>query len=385
MTKSVYITSYAQSNPKLDLQVEMKTGPVASGRRRIQGPTTVRIPPGASELTISVPSGDHWDLWFKPPFPRQISAQLPAIPHGPLGWWHDLHRVNPGAGTSVRVGVIDEALPHQPPSHPLSNIDNKGDIAWDLRSASTSTRAYLSLGGDHSHVVCSILAANAQAPGYAGVVPKAHVLFCAAGSDQDEELEEARVVNSIDWLSENANCDLISVSAGDVDEPVPSIQAAVDEAFRRGTLCFFASGNCGGAPKYPARYPECLAVAALGDDTKSPHDTWDAHEAALSGIRTGGSLYVWRGSATGPQVEFLGAGMSLFFSDPSGRNMWAAGTSFAAPIVVGVAAHILGRDSTYCSMPRDARRANYALTVLQSSCFNDPTLQAGSQYGLLMA
>jgi hypothetical protein len=353
------------------------------GEERGRGAFVLSSAKTIREVLICAVDGGHWPLWFEAPFHSPLTGQLRATPTGPKGWWHTLHGVDPLDGwlCPLKIGVVDEALQVQGQRTPLAHVRNTGSEAWGNAGI---PRAYQSLGSGHSFAVCSFLTArfDIESDSYAGFVPFADVTFCAAGCDEDESLDDERTINGIDLLVEKYQCDLISISAGDSDDPMPDLRSAVQEAARHGVLCFFAAGNEGGRPRFPACYPEVLAVGAVGREDAAPPQTWEANEAALATIRGQDSLFLCKLSASGQDVEFLGAGVCLFYTDLQGEHIGKVGTSFAAPLVVGVAARILGQDASYRNMPRDRSRSDYALTKLTQRGWN--TLgPAASKFGIL--
>lgn len=344
-------------------------------------PNTLSFSHVVDRLHMLVMTGDYWPMTFDRPR-RAIRGIIPRLPLGPYGWWHNVHGVSACAGRrgeSVKIGVIDEALPRQSPDSPLAHIENLGAAAWDC----TTDRPFRSLGSEHGIAVCSVLGARRNNPhGFEGVAPDATIYFCAAGADDSERLNPTRLANSIAVLSEEYQCDIVTFSAGDVEEELPELQAAVEDATDNGTLCFTAAGNRGAAPLYPARYPECLAVGAIGKLGFAAPGSADARDAQAAVI-TAGELFFWNSSARGPGVDFLGGGVSVIFTDPAGGAFPVTGTSAAAPTVAGVAAAILSKDKYFQSLRKDKKRVEYALGKLNSMSSNVfPGLSAA---GILMA
>jgi len=136
-----------------------------------------------------------------------------------------------------------------------------------------------------------------------------------------------------------------------------------------GVLCFAAAGNKGEAPLYPARYEDCLSVGALGRVGFAPPQTEDWRDARAS-REVRGSEFLWQASARGPGVKLLGAGASILYTEPCGRSFAISGTSFAGPIVAGVAALILENDYIYQSLENDRKRVEYALGKFRSMSSN---------------
>jgi len=382
MSHQIWIESRREGNPTGTIDV-VAEGPSQQPQLfpGIQPPVPLRADSPFEVIYITVLDGGYWILKFNKPSGR-LTQIVPRLPQGPRGWWHELHCPNgAGADKTIKIGVIDEALPHQEPGSSLAHVVNLGGAAW--KGPVNKNRAFQSLGNHHGLAVCSLLTARPAHPdGFEGIAPNATVYFCAAGSDTDERLNPTRLANCIDLLaSPDYECDIITFSSGDGDRPLPNIEIAMEAAADRGTLCFAAAGNKGGSPRFPAKYPDCLAVAALGRAGLAPKNTQEEEDERLSTSLPNG-LFFWHASAQGPGVEFLGAGVAVFRTEPSGGTFAMTGTSAAAPIVAGTAALILGEDATYQSLGRTRERVNHAMTALRANCQN---LSAGAQMGPLVA
>jgi hypothetical protein len=341
------------------------------------GPQWLEFDRKITDVYVVVPGGGYWPLAFHG-VGNSVSGVIPRMPGGPTGWWHTLHgvrRFSSQRGQGIRIGVIDEALPEQEVDSPLADIANLGGIGWSTDPG----RAFLpknvddSIACAHAVSVCSLIAARAGTPGghFEGIAPGAEVLFCAAGSESSHRLDPRRLADAISHLSVEQKCDIITFSAGDLKDRIPAVRDAMGEALRNGTLCFAAAGNCGGLPRYPAKYRHCLSVGALGSMTGAPSGTWDAEEIPQGGAVQPGGTFLWKDSARGPGVNFLGAGVSVLLTDPQGRCRSATGTSYAAPIVAATAAVILSKDLKYMDLKRQGRdrdRVKYGVRRLQGLC-----------------
>lgn len=353
----------------------------------------VEVDFAVKEVFCWVPTGGYWMLRTEV-LGARVAGTILRLPRGPLGWWHGVQGVHDAgqqasAGTGIRIGVIDEAMATDVPPD-IEHVKNIGASAWGMDDGG---RAY-DPETDHALSVCSLLASRAASPdGFLGMAPGAEVTFAAAGSDGnrgDEAracLSPSRLANSLEVLVAKHQCDIISFSAGDCEDPVPEVELAARAAREAGSICFTAAGNEGNAPLYPARYEELLAVGAAGHKGVAPPQTPECLAEVESARNCEGDLFYWHGSARGPGVNYVAPGVavfSLFDSQQLGGSGLRSviGTSFAAPMAAGIAARILGSDEIYKSLPRTRRRAEYALSVL-NECANG-SFKTLCEHGLIV-
>ena len=224
--------------------------------------------------------------------------------------------------------------------------------AWDLsRSAGSQTIAVLDTGVDAGHpdlaghllpgynlfntalppndgdghgtAVAGIIAAGTgNGAGIAGVAWDAKIRPVKVLDDSGNG-SDGKLVMGINWAvkvgARVINMSLGSEAAGSV------LRDAIQNAVAKGVLVVAAAGNTGTAefPQYPAAFPEVLSVGA-----------------------TDGNGMLTSFSSTGPTVDIVAPGFGITSTapralTPAGSSPYfveLAGTSFASPIVAGVAA-----------------------------------------------
>lgn len=357
--------------------------------RVVSGTQSLKLDNMPRRMLLFVPPDGFWDMVVESTGSAAGSCQIefPRLPQsGPLGWWHRVHGLSGaarfGAG-AIRIGVVDEGLSTQRENSCIGHVNNIGSEAW---SPQNHQRALNPLT-QHGHAICSILSSRVNGSGgYRGIVSDADIWFAAAGEETTPTLGLPRVLASIRLLVEKYACDVISISAGDWLDPIPDLETEVELAADRGTLCFLAAGNQGEV-RYPAKYPVCLAVAALGQAGNAPTGSTveylDQHSSEF--IRR--PLYLWDKSARGPAVEFCAPGVGVIWNNCGAAARASFGTSYACPIAAGVAARILAGDARFMHAPRDRQRYDYGLQVLAASCkaFGSRSEQSYWKYGRLVA
>ncbi|MCY1079427.1 S8 family peptidase [Archangium lansingense] len=321
---------------------------------------------------VLAPRDSAWGVEFMNPL-SGMSYELPPLPQeGPLGWWHHLvgvSRFSATRGSGIRIGVIDTGIGPHPY---LSHVKGIGAFIDGAYQDAPEMTADVEQHGTH---VCGIIGALPPdgSRDYGGIAPGADVfvarVFKAATGSTPTNSNQGDLANAIDTLSSKHQVDLINLSLGGA----PSLleQDAIAFAQQNGTLCICAAGNeSGAAIAYPAAYPQCVAVSALGLLGAAPAGT----TAALN-LPSTPDKYTWNGlflasfSSVGPQMACTAPGNGIISTVPASQDApkpYAAlsGTSMAAPVATATLAVLLSEDARYKELPRDEFRAAYARTAL---------------------
>ena len=152
-------------------------------------------------------------------------------------------------------------------------------------------------------------------------------------------------------------CDLINLSVGGPEDG--TVKDAIDLAWEAGCVCVAATGNDGlDEIDYPARYPYCVAVSAIGLETSWPAGTfvdWTLSKAkgkVIAGLKSFFASF----SNRGPQVALSAPGVAVVSTIFDNRWGMMNGTSMATPIATGVLARRLA-ESLVLKMDRTATRS----------------------------
>lgn len=236
-----------------------------------------------------------------------IGQQWSLAPTGVMDVWNDVPE------TAVTVAVIDSGICA---AHP--DLAGRVLSGWDYVDDDANPNDVYG----HGCGVSSVIAANIDdATGMAGIAPNAMILplrvLNASGSGSYSDVAQA--------ITDAANqgADVINLSLGGSASST-LLQDAVNYATSRGAIVIAAAGNDGAnRALYPAAYPEVISVGALDQN-----------------------LNIASFSNYGAQIDVWAPGTNIVTAHLNDGYAMQNGTSFAAPIVSGIAAMeiALGRD-----------------------------------------
>lgn len=266
-----------------------------------------------------------------------------ALNHEDLsGSWHE----NSGeTGTTTSSDACWSGSPQDKSSNNCDDDDNNYVDDWrgyDFYNIDNSPQAgEINPSGEgtrHGTLVSGVIAASANnGIGSAGIDHNAKVMPLQVFSD-DAQAYTSDLVAAIDYAADNG-ADVINLSLG-TNQYDATLLNSIRRARNLGVLVVAASGNCAlndevicntlsapGRMTYPALYTEVLSVGATNS----------------SDTRVNYSSY-------GPQLDLVAPGSSVgpfpVYSSSGATNSYATtgGTSFASPLVAGVAALLIAQN-----------------------------------------
>ncbi|MCW3000843.1 MAG: hypothetical protein JWQ20_141 [Conexibacter sp.] len=224
----------------------------------------------------------------------------------------------------ARGSVVAPELVPPPNPAPIGIVDDVVDATLpDVSQAKlVKGSATTQVLDAHGTEVASVAAAQLNGTGVVGIMPGAPLLSFGLRT-----LECTEAVDGILSAAE-AGARVLNLSFGTTDDCFP-LQLAVADAFASNTLVVAASGNefaKGNPIVYPAAYPHVLSVGAL--DMALAPTSFSTANAAVDLAAPGESVPV----ATPVALDRDGTADGITRAD---------GTSFAAPIVTGVASWLI--------------------------------------------
>jgi subtilisin len=319
---------------------------------------------------LALPAGGFWSQIVRGPS-GAVTIDCPPLPDADkhLGWWHTtlgVTRFLKTRGKEIKVGVIDTGCgPHDGLVH-VTSVGSFIDGLHDVNGG-----ADVDSHGSH---VCGTIGARPDAQTqYGGVAPGCSLFSARVFPGPNSGATQADIVLAIDELSRQRQVDLINMSLG-ADAPSEIEHDAIIDALERGTLCVCAAGNSAGPVEWPARFPECVAVAALGLEGWGPPGSLTATRLPENPEQFGNdNHYHANFSCFGDEIGCAAPGVGLVATVPARFGLAAPygamdGTSMASPAACGALAALLAGNAAYKQLPRDRTRGDMARQVLAQAC-----------------
>lgn len=378
-TYKLTITGDGEPLSKIEVMLYQRT---PSGQIMIKTVTTdtngkisVQVPHGYQMALVEpIPYAGCWIMLAEAP-PSGSTIDCVAIAGAGAngsGWWHEVMNVDvskPNRGAGIKVGVIDTGCgPHRNLAHvTLAGAFVDGTVLSADQAADVAEHG--------THTTGIIGARPSEVSDYAGIAAGCDLFHARVfkGEGEHDGPTQADLINAIDSLSRDHQCDLINMSLGG-GPPSAAEEDAIRDAAERGTLCICSAGNENGPIDFPGAYPECQAVSAIGKVGWAPSSTFSADNRPNDPSKTGqDNLFLASFSCFGPTLACAAPGVGIVSTVPdrngfSGAYMEMDGTSMASPAACGALAVILSQDADYNALPRDASRSKRAALLLAQHC-----------------
>jgi len=296
----------------------------------------VRVGPCEVSTACNLPDGQFlafkWDLnnggnFLDPALGGGVIATGKA--DADIDWAETYDRFGPAFTGSAVIGILDTGIR---PTHSMFT----GKILGGQRFLNDGLPLsnYIDDHGHGSHVAG--IAAGRAGAAVPGVAYGANVkLLIGKVCNSAGSCPTSATANAIVWAADNGanviNMSLGSFGGAPDGSGSPSQQAALQYAASKNVLAVCATGNDDGKPEYsggvgyPARFPECMAVAATNwSDGKASYSNYGPQTAISA---PGGD------GERSPYSLIVSASRSA-----DGSFAFNAGTSMATPQVAGVAA-----------------------------------------------
>ncbi|HOL21994.1 MAG TPA: S8 family peptidase [bacterium] len=220
---------------------------------------------------------------------------------------------NRTTGAGVKVAVLDTGI----------DLDHK-DLAGNIKGNINCINPRKSGDDDNGHGthVAGIIAGLDNQIGVVGAGPGIY-LYAVKVLDRSGSGWLSDIIEGLEWCVNNG-IQVVNLSLGS-SSGNQSFHDAISRTYQAGVVIIAAAGNnglSGGAVDYPAKYPETIAVSAVGQYTN-------------------GILYFANFSSYGPEVDLCAPGVDIKSTYNNGFYETMSGTSMATPHVSGVAALVL--------------------------------------------
>lgn len=291
---------------------------------------------------------------------KPIADIVPGFPKGAAyGWgqqYMGLDRLpDEFTGKGVRIAIIDSGADV---THPALKHIREG---FDMTNAGDTTTWKSDVIGHGSHCAGIITGNGPSADAIRGFAPDAEVIVMKVfPGGQFSSLVEA-LAKCVEL-----GVDVVNMSLGG-GEPSDVVEQQIEECVAHGIACIVAAGNSGNEVQYPARSSSVLAVAALGQISQVPTDSWEASTRKPADALADG-MFSPSFTCHGPEIAVAAPGVGIISTVPGGAFDPQSGTSMAAPHVCGMAALMLAHHAGLKGMPRDANRVARLFGLIRQAC-----------------
>jgi len=247
------------------------------------------------------------------------------------------------AGAGVIVGIVDSGIDGTHPD--LKNVSGGLNCVSDETrgnpAAAQNWRPALS-EGEHGTHVAGIVGGRGSTNGFRGVAPGVTLRSYRVFPDAGGGASNFDIAKAIDTAVAD-KCDIINMSLGGGPKDDLTL-AAIDRALNAGVVVVVAAGNDNRKPvSFPAAFPECVAVSAMGRVGSFPKNAIGTGSIAPPKGNPSNKDFIADFSNFGSEIDTTGAGVEIVSTLPGTGHGSMSGTSMATPAVAGFAAYLLAK------------------------------------------
>jgi subtilisin len=118
---------------------------------------------------------------------------------------------------------------------------------------------------------------------------------------------------------------------------------------------------------YPAAFPECISITAMGRRKSFPDESIGTSDIEQPFGAPNRKDFIADFSNFGSQIDATGPGVEIVSTLPGGQYGAMSGTSMATPAVTGFAAYLMDANAATLG-PRGADRSRRLKDLLYGSC-----------------
>ncbi len=314
------------------------------------------LPVQAERIYVRSPDRGYWGAYRNPAsiVPGYTIALTPIDPGYIDSVRHVYGSSMPTDGAGVRLAIIDCGVG----PHPDLILAGGKNIVYGENENDFSDN-----GDGHGTHVAGIIAGRGIP---SGIAPGVELYsYRVVGSDRkapDNFLLCKALIYACD-----AGCEVANLSMGLDQGLAPhdeTLKRAIEDARNRGCIVIAAAGNRGNKPvtllaKYASA--EGFAVSAVGHKGSFPPGSIEDSDIQPGMWGTDPNDFVAAFSNFGDDVSLTAPGVGVISTVPNGGYRALSGTSMAAPVVSGLVARVIQRNSPPLPPPRDRSRTREIL------------------------
>lgn len=264
------------------------------------------------------------------------------------------------AGENVRIGIVDTGIDA---SHHSLEVSGGCNLVLDEVSEDPSRSEDYYDVDQHGTHVAGIIGAR---KGLRGVAPGAELIAYRVFPKNGDGASNYDIAKAV-LRAVADGCDIVNLSLGGSYQDLV-LRKAIEQAAKEGILVVCAAGNDQRGPlSYPANYEQAIAVTAIGLSDGFPIGSLEEGERSRPVSSNMQGVFLSSFTNVGPLVDLTAPGVGICSTVPGNRFAVMSGTSMAAPVVSGFAAHLLSSHKNLMRRERDAERRNDLVQLLYRS------------------